>query len=268
MSFLRPHPWIAALTLALAGAGCFATQPDVPEGQGADKVSRAEYDVATDEWSHGRMRSAMAHAMRASDLDETYADAHHLVAILYLALCQTENDCRLEEAERYARKALKADPDHRAARHTLGVILVQERKFDKAIEVLRPLAEDITYRTPELAWYDLGGAYLGRGDVERAIEAETKALALRPAFCWANYRLGLAYEKRGDYPRAIDELSKAVEPVAPACRNLQDAYEARGRLQRKVGHEDEAKRDFETCAKLGASTESGRVCTAAVKTSG
>jgi tetratricopeptide (TPR) repeat protein len=274
MTSVRPHPWrfsaarAAALSVALAASGCFASGANLPAGQDPEKVSLAEYDVARDEWSHGRIRPAMAHAMRASEVDENHADAHHFVAFLYLALCQTENDCRLEEAEKFAKKALKADPENRAARHTLGVILVQEKKWDEAIATLRPLAEDVTYRTPELAWYDLGGAYLGRGDLDRAIEAETKALALKPGFCWANYRMGLAYEKKGDLPHAIDELSKAVEPDAPACRNLQDAYEARARLQRKIGKEEEAHRDYETCAKLGATTVIGRTCTTAAKTRG
>jgi tetratricopeptide (TPR) repeat protein len=271
----RPHPWISTLSaasLALAagafGVGCFGTQANLPPGQDPEKVSRAEYDVAQDEWQHGRLRPAMQHAMRASEIDEGHADAHHFVAILYLALCQIENDCRLGDAETYARKAVKADPENRPARHTLGVILVQQKKWDEAIQVLRPLAEDITYRTPELAWYDLGGAYLGRGDYDRAIDSLTKALALKPGFCWANYRLGLVYEKKGDLGRAIDELSKAVEPAAPACRNLQDAYEARGRLQRRLGKEDEARRDFETCAKLGVTTSAGKTCEAASRTRG
>lgn len=271
----RPHPWIATLSAAslalagaLAGSACVPTRGSVAPGQDPERVSRAEYDVAQDEWQHGRLRPAMQHAMRASEVDEGHADAHHFVAILYLALCQIENDCRLGDAEIFARKAVKADPENRPARHTLGLLLVQQKKWDEAVAVLRPLAEDITYRTPELAWYDLGGAYLGRGEYELAIDSLTKALALKPGFCWANYRLGLVYEKKGDLGRAVEELSKAVEPAAPACRNLQDAYEARGRMQRRLGKEDAARRDFETCAKLGVTTSAGKTCEVAARTRG
>ena len=34
---------------------------------------------------------------------------------------------------------------------------------------------------------------------------------------------------KGLFAKAEEELSNAVEPADPACRNLQDAYEARGR---------------------------------------
>jgi tetratricopeptide (TPR) repeat protein len=241
-------------------AACNHNPPGVPNGADPEKVARAEYDLAQDEWRHGRLRSAMEHAIRASDADETYAEADHFVAILYLALCQIEGDCRFDEAETYARKAVAADAEYRPAKHTLGVILVEEKKYDEAIKILQPLAEDIIYKTPELAWYDLGGAYLGKGDADHAIDALSKAIALRPSFCWADYRLGLAYEKKGVLKLAIDELSKAVEPPDPACRNLQDAYFARGRVWMRMGKKTDARGDFMTCVKLAPETDAGKSC--------
>jgi Tfp pilus assembly protein PilF len=239
----------------------------VPTGQDPEKVSRSEYDLAQDEWKHGRLRSAMDHGMRASRADEMHAEAHHFVAILYLAVCQVEGDCRLAEAEKYASKAVAADPEYRQARHTLGVILVQQAKYDEAIAILQPLAEDIIYKTPELAWYDLGGAWLGKGDADRAIDALSRAVALKPTFCWANYRLGLAWEKKGDLTRAEEELSRALEPDEPSCRNLQDAYEARGRIHARMGKKDLARQDFRACVKLSAATAKGRLCAAALSAS-
>lgn len=241
-------------------AACAHNPPGVPNGADPEKVARAEYDLAQDEWRHGRLRSAMEHAIRAADADETYAEADHFVAIMYLALCQIEGDCRFDEAEAYAKKSVAADPEYRPAKHTLGVILVEEKKYDEAIKVLQPLAEDIIYKTPELAWYDLGGAFLGKGDADHAIDALSKAIALRPSFCWANYRLGLAYEKKGILQEAANELSKAVEPADPACRNLQDAYQARGRVLARLGKKADAHADFMTCTKLAPETPAGRDC--------
>ena len=187
-----------AAALALSACAPRNSNPNAPNASAdPEKVSRAEYDLASDDWKHGRLRGAMEHALKASAIDDGHAEAHHFVAILFMALCQTEGDCRWGEAEKYARKAVAADVEFRPARHTLGVILIQEKKYDEAIAVLRPLAEDILYKTPELAWYDLGGAYLERGDADQAVEALSKAIALKPTFCWANYRLGLAFEKKG-----------------------------------------------------------------------
>jgi type IV pilus assembly protein PilF len=170
-SALRLFAIAATIAAPLALAACAKNNPSVPAGSDPEKVSRAEYDLAQDEWRHGRLRSAMDHAMKASLADELHAEAHHFVSIVYLALCQMEGDCRLEQAEIFARKAVVADPEYRPAKHTLGMLLVQEKKYDDAIAVLAPLAEDIIYKTPELAWYDLGGAYLGKGEADKAIDA-------------------------------------------------------------------------------------------------
>jgi type IV pilus assembly protein PilF len=256
---------ILSCALMLLAAGCVRATNGVPAGADPEKVSRAEFDLAQDDWKHGRLRSAMEHAQKASNADDGHAEAHHFVAILYMALCQMEGDCRWDEAEKYARKAVNADAEFRPARHTLGVILIQEKKYDDAIVILRPLAEDILYKTPELAWYDLGGAHLNKGDVDHAIEALTKAVALKPTFCWANYRLGLAWEKKGEIMKAETELTNAVEPADPACRNLQDAYEARGRVREKIGKRELAKQDYELCAKLSMATPAGKVCVAGFK---
>lgn len=259
-----PRTLLAALAALPLAACAPRTNGNVPNGADPEKVSRAEYDLANDEWKHGRIRSAMEHAQKASAADDTHAEAHHFVAILYMALCQTEGDCRWDEAERYARKAVASDSEFRPARHTLGVIFIQEKKYDDAIAILRPLAEDILYKTPELAWYDLGGAYIEKGDVDQAVDALSKAIALKPTFCWANFRLGLAWEKKGNWDKAEDELSRAVEPESPQCKNLQDAYEARARVRTKVGKKDLARQDFETCARLSIATPAGKSCATAL----
>lgn len=254
-----------ALAIPLALAGCPRPANGVPSGADPEKVSKAEFDLAQDEWKHGRVRAAMDHAQKASAADDAHAEAHHFVSILYMALCQLEADCRWNEAEKFARKAVSSDSEYRPAKHTLGVILIQQKKYDEAIAILRPLAEDIIYKTPELAWYDLGGAHLEKGDADHAIEALTKAIALKPSFCWANYRLGLAWEKKGALDKAETELSNALEPADPACRNLQDAYEARARIREKTGRKGLAKQDYELCARLSTENATGKTCVAGWK---
>lgn len=268
---LKLRAALVALPLALGAvvstSACTPRNNANSPAQNADpeKVSRNEYDLAADDWKHGRLRMALEHALKASATDEGHAEAHHFVAVLYMALCQVEGDCRWGEAEKYARRAVAADADFRPARHTLGVILIQEKKYDEAIAVLRPLAEDILYKTPELAWYDLGGAYIEKGEADQAVDALEKAIALKPTFCWANYRLGLALEKKGLWEKAEDELSRALEPEEPQCKNLQDAYQARARIRAKVGKKDLAKQDLQQCSTLSPSTPAGRSCSAALK---
>ena len=245
----------------LACSGSNATGPNASEG---NSQSVAEYDVARDLFlNRGNARSALSHALKAAELDEDNADAAHLVALIYLYFCATsEVECRLPEAERYARLALESREDFRDARNTLGVILVHEKRYDDAIAVLKPLASDILYPTPETAWGNLGWAYLSKGDAAKAVEALQRAVALQPEFCVGGYRLGLAFEKKGDYRAARDALSRALETDRPECKGLQDAFKARARIALRLGDREGAQEDLERCQDLDRETPAGRECTA------
>src|SRR6185369_1275958 len=131
-----------------------------------------------------------------------------------------------------------------------------------AIAVLRPLANDMLYGSPEKAWGNLGWAYLLRGSPDEAIDALRRAIAAQPLFCVGQYRLGLAYEKKGDLPLAREALTRAVDTDRPECKRLQDAFDARARIAAKQGLRDEARADLEKCRDLGTSTPVGQRCAA------
>ena len=85
-------------------------------------MSESEYDIARDLWlRRNQPREALAHALKAVDLDEGNAEAAHLVALLYLDFCSRgPTECRLSEAEKHARLALRNKPDFREAKNTLA----------------------------------------------------------------------------------------------------------------------------------------------------
>ena len=233
-----------------------------PGAQDPVRVAETEYDLARDLWlQRGQLRDALDHALKAVSLDEQNAEAQHLVALLYLDFCaRSANDCRLPEAEKHARLALKLKPDLREARNTLGVILIHAKRPRDAISELRPLCDDILYQTPEKAWGNLGWAYLESGDSERAIDALRRSIAAQPLFCVGSYRLGLAYQRKGEPKAALDALTRALETEAPECSRLQDAVAARARVYGELGQTDAARADLARCIELSASTETGKNC--------
>src|SRR5438445_7847103 len=139
---------------ACSRAGKGANGPD------AERQSESEYDVARDLFIRARdPRGALAHAEKAVELNEQNAEAHHFVALIYLNFCAVSPpECRLPEAERAARRAVEVKPDFREAKNTLGVVLIQAKKSAEAVAVLEPLANDILYQTPWVAWGNLGQA--------------------------------------------------------------------------------------------------------------
>jgi tetratricopeptide (TPR) repeat protein len=255
---------LSALGLITA-IGCHSRDPESPS-EGVDTKSLAEYDVARDLWlRQNQPRQALEHALAAVDMDSANAEASHLVALLYLDFCRrSAGECRLPEAERYARKALDAYPKFREARNTLGVVLIHEKKYDAAIATLKPLSEDILYLTPETAWGNLGWAYLDSDRIDQAIEALKRAVAAQPAFCVGYFRLGRAYEKKKDSEAALHAYTRALE-ADERCAGMQDALAARGRLRFTLGRTDEARSDLDQCERLDKRSASGKECSALLK---
>jgi type IV pilus assembly protein PilF len=231
-------------------------------GGDPEHMSVSEYDVSRDLWlRQGKAREALAHALDASQLDEKNAEAAHLVALIYLDFCQrSTGECRLSEAEKYARRAVEAKRDFREAQNTLALVLIHEKRYEDAISVLKPLTADILYQTPEIAWGNLGWAYLELGQTDLAVDALRRSVAAQPLFCAGNYRLGLAYERKHQTAEALESLNRALETQDPHCGRLQDAYAARARVLIRLGKADEARADLARCAELARGTLSGKEC--------
>ena len=252
----------------LAGAflsGLVACSSGSGTGPGAHdpvRMSESEYDIARDLWlRRNQPREALAHALKAVDLDDANAEAAHLVALLYLDFCSRgPAECRLPDAEKHARLALRDKPEFREAKNTLAVVLIHERKYADAIAVLKPLTEDILYQTPENAWGNLGWAYLEQGSFELAIDALKRSVAAQPLFCVGSYRLGLAFEHKQEYTSALDSFTRALETDAPGCNALQEGFAARARVRMKLGDSDAARTDLDRCAVLSGKTEVGKEC--------
>ncbi|HKQ68540.1 MAG TPA: tetratricopeptide repeat protein [Polyangiaceae bacterium] len=258
--------WILGASLAVSSAAC-ARSGRGANGADTERQSESEYDVARDLFlTRHDPRGALGHAQKAVELNEANAEANHFVALIYLYFCAASPlECHLPEAEKAARRAIAARADFREAQNTLGVVLIQAKKYDEAIATLQPLANDILYQTPWDAWGNLGLAYLEKGSADQAIASLRRSVAAEPRFCVGNFRLGLAFEKKGDLAAAREALSRAVETARPECQSLQDAFEARGRIHSKSKNCDQAKGDWERCKEISADSPAGQRCAVSLR---
>jgi Tfp pilus assembly protein PilF len=254
---------LGCVAAPLVGLGCAAGGGNGPVV--ADLQSVAEYDLAREAFEKRKLRDSLDHVEKALKIDDENADAAYLGANIMLEFCRADersSDCRFSEAEKYARTTLDLQPDHRDAKNLLGVVLIHQRRYDDAIAVLKPLANDILFGSPEKAWGNLGWAYLERGSSDEAIDSLRRAVAAQPLFCAGQYRLGLAYEKKGDLGAARDAFTKAIDTDRVECKRLQDAFDARARVSDKQGLREEARADLERCRDMASTTPVGQRCAA------
>lgn len=249
---------LALVAWSLLSAGCLGPAENVP-----DPKSQATFDVAVDEFKKGHLRESLSQVTEALKQDGNNGDAALLGSHIYLAFCARDvssPDCRFADAEKLARLAVDRLPESREARNTLGVVLIHRKLHAEAVEVLKALSEDILYESPQMAWGNLGWAYLESGEVDLAIDALRRSIAAQPNFCVGNFRLGLAYEKKGDLEAARGAFTRALETERPVCKRIQEAWEGRARVGGRLGATDEARSDSEQCKKLAPASASGARC--------
>jgi Tfp pilus assembly protein PilF len=273
VAFLQLFSWFRvalAVGLALLCAtisGCSGRGPTTP-GVDPERQSESEYDVARDYFFKGQPRFALDHIRRAIELDDQNSKALYFASTIHLFFCSgkldlRDPDCRLNDAESYARKALTVEPNFREAKNTLGQILILEGRYPEAIAVLAPLTKDPAFESSYLAWGNLGWAQVLAGQTDQGIESLKNSIT-EPRFCVGHYRLGVAYEKKGDLAAAEQSFTNALAVESQDCKALQDAWEARGAVRSRLGKVTEARSDFEKCRDLSPDTRTGQMCAQAL----
>jgi tetratricopeptide (TPR) repeat protein len=104
----------------------------------------------------------------------------------------------------------------------------------KALSLLQKLVAD--YPQDERAHFQLGGAYFGRQDYDKAIEEYRRAIAIAPDYSPAYNIVGYAYRTVGRYGEAEQVFQKYIELI-PDDPNPYDSY---AELLMKMGRFDES----------------------------
>lgn len=147
----------------------------------------------------------------AVDCSPSLAEAYVLLG----GICLQRND--LEGCLRYNKYATKARAGFAEGYANIGFVLLQlidgknekedEEKLDLAIKNLR---KAIIHNAKFVqAYTTLGNAYLMKGLLDEAIQANMEAIKVQPEFPIAHNNLAVVYLQKGEYALAIEHCDKA-----------------------------------------------------------
>lgn len=123
----------------------------------------------------------------------------------------------LAAAESIYRQVLAAVPDQPDALHMLGLLAMQARKFDLAMQLID---RSIQVNPRQPGYYANRAQLLSMmGRIDEAVAAYRMALSLDPNLLEANYNLGHLLRQQGDIHRAVEHYRAAVN-ILPASPDL------------------------------------------------
>lgn len=173
--------------------------------KGSQQLSAPLLGVLGDAYSRkGNKAEALSAIKKALELRPNDAAYHFALGSAWL-----KHPPDLQEAEQSFRQFLKLQPDDARGQLLLGYVLLKEKQYAEARELLEKSIQKGA-GTPE-AFYYLGLIAQGQNEDERAIEFFLKAIQLAPSFAHVHIALGATYMKLKDYTRAQQALETGVK---------------------------------------------------------
>ncbi len=147
-------------------------------------------------------------------------------------------------AEQLLKRVIEKEPKHQTVRRDLGFVLVQQRKFDEAISVLREQTKINPFE--DYAYTMLGRVYWFQQDYANAEESFRKQLEVTPLDPTAHSQLGQMLVESRKYKEAVPALERALS-LAPEQEILHVSI---GRAYLALGEAPKAIAAFEAALKL------------------
>lgn len=200
--------------------------------------------------------------------DVTAENPSHVRA-LYLLVQAERQMANPAGAEATAAKMVQSDPSGVWGPYALAQVATDKRDYRRVIDTLEPLVAGWTARTdqgqglnPARLYEQLGGAYLGLKQYDKAIEQLQRARATAPGDIRLAQLAAQAFRENGQLDRGVDLLEDLLskndrQPAAYLV--LADLYVGAGRIPQALGVLDRAAAklpgDTSVAFELGAALE-------------
>jgi len=211
---------LLALTGALMPAGCVSGKDE----EVSRLRARSIYEQGIHSLSQNQPSLGLAALQEAVKLDPGNPVYHNSLGVVLLNLH------RAPDAQAEFHKAIQLDPSYAEAHHNAGLAMAEQGRFDDAIGAYRKAISLPIYPTPELAYYNLGNAYLALRKTREAEEAYRAAVQLNPKLAEAYYQLGLILAQGGrrEEARAAFRAARDIDPSSPFGRAAGEALKTLG----------------------------------------
>lgn len=200
--------------------------------------------------------------------DVTAENPSHVRA-LYLLVQAERQMANPAGAEATAAKMVQSDPNGVWGQYALAQVATDKKDYRRVIDTLEPLVAGWTARTdqgqglnPARLYEQLGGAYLGLKQYDKAIEQLQRARAAAPGDIRLAQLAAQAFRENGQLDRGVDLLEDLLskndrQPAAYLV--LADLYVGAGRIPQALGVLDRAAAklpgDTSVAFELGAALE-------------
>lgn len=218
------------------------------------RLSNAEYMLGMSYMEQGRTQDAFVEFQKAVRENPDNKAAHNMLGYLY-----GEREQYKEALASYAR-AIAIDPRYSEAYNNRASTLITMEQWDDAIASAEQALLNPLYATPEFALNNIGYAQMKKGDYDEAIKSFNKALRRR-FLPQASYNLALIYMERGQNRAALKELEDLVERVPKYAH----AHYELARLYLRMGDREKARKHFTEAAALAPDQEVGIMADAELK---
>lgn len=145
------------------------------------------------------------------------------------------NSGRLDDAEIICNKILFIDSRHSNSLHLLGVIAIQRRNYNLAVELIsKAISINCSIDTFH---FNLGSALFNLGKLSEAVIAYKNALSITPDFLAALSNLGVALYKQGRFSEAVERFEQCLfsrSENAEVLSNLGNVLSDQGKLDEAI----------------------------------
>jgi type IV pilus assembly protein PilF len=201
-------------------SGCVTDSSTYTKEVNKADVVRAQYELGATYLGRGSYRRAKDYLSKVLELDPKFALAHVAFGLIF------EHEEEYVLANEHFQKAIKFDPALTEARVAYAGFLDAQGRYPEAIDQLLVAADNRFYQSRPTVYENLGRSYLRIDDVNNAIAAFERAIALN-----------------NNQPRALLELAELK-------LGQQGYVEAFALYRRHIGVSDQSARSLWLCIQL------------------